>query len=372
MKTKNLLSPINLGDLKLKNRVFMAPTTRTRVTGDSVISPMASTYYAQRASAGLIISEVINIARGGEVGALMPGIYTDEQINAWKNVTEAVHAKDGVIFAQVGHSGRVSLPDFNDGQTPIAPSAVEFVGAVYRIDGAMVQPPVPRALELNEIHGIIQLYKQAAVHAKTAGFDGIELHACNAGLAEQFLHPESNIRTDEYGGSLENRARFILEVIDTLITVFGNDRVGIRLSPHDRLSQQLDPNPLETSVYLANELSKKGIGYLHILEPVVKNDPFLPFPEENPVTIHAIRENYKGLIIVNGGYSKETSNDAIAGGVADAVSFGRAFIANPDLPYRLKYDLELNAADGATFYGLGEEGYIDYPFISELLTAEAE
>jgi N-ethylmaleimide reductase len=371
MKTENLFSPIKLGDLQLKNRIFMGATTRTRCVGDdkSVISPMAISYYAQRASAGLLVTECINIAKGGEVGSIGPSIFTEEHIAAWKEVTDGVHAKGGVIFAQLSHFGRVSLPEFNEGITPIAPSAVAFVGQVYDHEGNMIQPPVPRALDIEGIKEVIGWFKRAALYSKAAGFDGIELHVCNGSLTEQFLHPTSNIREDEYGGSVENRARFTLETLDAFIEVFGKERVGIKVSPHNRLSQQHDPNPAETSEYLAKEIEKKGIAYINVLEPVIKDDPFLPFPEENPVTLNLFRDNYTGVLIVNGGYNKESGNQAIADNEGDAVSFSRAFISNPDLVYRLKHDLPLNEPDYNTFYGVSGKGYIDYPFVSEEVTA---
>jgi len=357
----DMTSPIRVGDLELKNRIFMAPMTRARIVGQSVISPMAETYYAQRASAGLIVSESLIVSKGGENGPLMPGIYTNEQINAWKKVTDAVHAKKGIIFAQINHNGRVSLPEFNDGKTPVAPSVVAFNSAVVSNSGERTNPPLPRALDTEEVKEIVRLYKQAAVNSKAAGFDGIELHAANAGLAEQFLHPVSNIREDEYGGSLVNRSRFILEIIDEFIDVFGNDRVGIRLSPHDRLSEQYDPDPVKTVAYLSAEFEKRQIAYIHLLEPATRNDPFLLFPEENPATLGIMRGIYNGAIIVNGGYSRETGNVAVYNGEADAVSFGRLFIANPDLPKRFQDQLLLNHANPATFYGTGEDGYLNYP-----------
>ena len=363
---KNLLTPIKVGDLLLKNRIFMGATTRTRVVGDSVISPMTPTYYAQRASSGLLVTECINIARGGEVGSIVPSIYSQEQIDAWAKVTEAVHENDGVIFAQLSHFGRVSLPEFNDGIIPIAPSAVGFKGEVYSHEGTMIQPPIPRALETSEVRDVIQWFKQAAVHSKEAGFDGVELHACNGSITEQFLHPESNIRTDEYGGSLENRSRFILEIIDAFIDVYGKDRVGIKVSPHNRLSQQNDPTPDLTSIYLAQEFEKRGIAYVTLLEPIIKDDPFLPFPEENPVTLHLYRQHYSGVLIVNGGYTKESGDKSIAENESDAVSFSRLYISNPDLVYRLEKDLPFNEPDYDTFYGVEEKGYLNYPFASEI------
>jgi N-ethylmaleimide reductase len=370
MEKKDLFSPLQLGDLRLKNRIFMAPMTRTRVDANDVLSPMAVTYYTQRAAAGLIISEAAYIAPGGKVRALQPGIFTQDQLEAWKKVTTAVHANNGHIFAQLAHSGRSAIPEYNGGVYPVAPSALAFDGGAHgTIEGKEQQPLIPRECTPDDIKALVLKYRKAAENAQQAGFDGVELHACNAGLVEQFLHPVSNIRTDEYGGSLENRARFLLEVIDELIAVYSKERVGIKLSPHDRLSDQKDPDPVATTTYLAQELNRRGIAYIDLLEPLDKFDPFIPYPEGDPETLDIVRKHFKGMLIANGGYDKDSGNEAIATETVDAVAYSRLFLANPDLPYRLKHDLPLNEPDRNTFYGNTEKGYLDYPFWNTSNTA---
>jgi len=366
MENKNLLSPLKLGDLILKNRIFMAPTTRTRVDAKDVLLPIAVSYYKQRATAGLIISEATYIAPGGKVRASQPGIFTSEQISAWKNVTDAVHAEGGVIFAQLSHSGRSAIPKYNAGLLPVGPSALAFDGGSHGTVGENAHEQlIPKELTYDGIKSIIQDYKLAAINAKEAGFDGVELHACNAGLVEQFLHPVSNIRTDEYGGILENRARFLLEAIDQLIAVFGKNKVGIKLSPHDRLSDQEDPDPIATTTFIAKEMTKRGIAYINLLEPLDKFDDFIPYPEGNPETLGIVRKFFNGVLIANGGYGRVSGNEAIENNRADAVAYSRLFVANPDLPYRFKHDLPLNLPDRSAFYGNTEEGYLDYPLWME-------
>ncbi len=361
MDTKNLLSPIKLGDLNLRNRIFMAPMTRTRVDHDDVLLPFVSEYYSQRASAGLIISEATYIAPGGKVRISQPGIFTNKQIEAWKKVTDAVHKKGGVIFAQLSHSGRSAIPEYNQGLHPVAPSALTFDSGTHgSADGKSDTALIPKALSLPEIGDLIEQFRQAAVNARAAGFDGVELHAGNAGLVEQFLHEVSNVRIDDYGGTIENRSKFLLQVIDALIGVFNKERVGLRLSPHDRLSDQHDPDPLATTTYVAREMNQRGIAYINVLEPHNKADAFIPYPEGNPETLANIRRLFKGVLIANGGYTLETGNKAVENRTADAIAYGRIFLANPDLPYRFKHNLPLNKPDMSTFYGYGEGGYLDY------------
>jgi len=369
MSKKNLHSPIVLGDMTLKNRIFMSPMTRTRVDENDVIFPIAAAYYSQRATAGLIISEATYILPGGKVRASQPGIFTKEQIAAWKKVIDAVHAKNGVIFAQLSHSGRSSIPEYNGGLYPVGPSALSFDSGAHGGGAGQDEPLIPKELTLDEIDVLIRAYHKAARNAKEAGFDGVELHAGNAGLVEQFLHAVSNIRTDEYGGSLENRMRFLLDVIDRLIAVYGKERVGLRLSPHDRLSDQMDPDPITTTTFIAKEMNKRGIAYINLLEPHNKFDPYIPYPEGNPETLATVRQFFKGVLVANGGYTLETGNAAVENNEADAIAYGRLFLANPDLPYRFKHNLPLNTPAGSTFYGKTEKGYIDYPFHeSALLT----
>lgn len=363
MDNKDLLSPVKLGDMTLKNRVIMSPMTRTRVDDEDVLLPIAVKYYSQRAGAGLIISEATYISPGGKVRTSQPGIFTKEQIAAWKKVTDAVHAEGGFIFAQLAHSGRSAIPAYNGGLPAVAPSALPFdSGSHGSVAGMAHDSPIPKALTFDEIKNLVLAYRQAAQNAKDAGFDGVELHAGNAGLVEQFLHAVSNIRTDQYGGSLENRTRFLLEVIDALVAVFGRYRVGLRLSPHDRLSDQYDPDPLATTTFIAGEMTKKGIAYIHLLEPYNKFDDYIPYPQGDPETLDNVRNFFNGVVIANGGYNKTSGNEAIRNDKADAIAFARLFLANPDLPDRFRHDLPLNQPDRSTFYGVSETGYTDYPF----------
>ncbi len=363
MSNPDLFSPVILGDLTLKNRIFMAPMTRTRVDENDVILPVAAGYYGQRAAAGLIISEATYIAPGGKVRASQPGIFTKVQIAAWKKVTDAVHEKGSVIFAQLSHSGRSAIPKFNGGLHPVAPSALSFnSGAHGSVVGKESEPLIPNALMLAEISQLIHAYGKAAENALLAGFDGVELHAGNAGLVEQFLDEVSNIRKDEYGGTLENRARFLLEAVDALIGVFGKGRVGLRLSPHDRMSDQYDPDPVATTSFIAREMNSRGIAYINLLEPHNKSDAFIPYPPNDPETIGHVRALFKGILVANGGYTLESGNHAVQNGQADAIAYGRSFLSNPDLPHRFQYGLTLNQPDFSTFYGRTETGYLDYPF----------
>ncbi|UOE50853.1 alkene reductase [Mucilaginibacter sp. SMC90] len=340
--------------------------TRNRVDQNDVIMNIAATYYSQRADAGLIISEATYVTPGGKVRTSQPGIFNNEQIKAWKNVTDAVHEKGGVMFAQLSHSGRSAIPEYNGGLHPVAPSSIAFNsgshGSISEKSGA---PVIPTALSVPEIRGLINAYRQAAENAKAAGFDGVELHAGNAGLVEQFLHAVSNIRTDEYGGSLERRAKFLLDVIDELIAVFGKSRVGLRLSPHDRLSDQYDADPIYTTTFIAREMDNRGIAYINVLEPYNKFDDYIPYPKDDPETLANIRAHFNGVLIANGGYHLSSGNIAIEDHLVDAIAFARLFLANPDLPYRFKHALPLNQPDPRTFYGNGAEGYLDYPYLAD-------
>jgi N-ethylmaleimide reductase len=296
MNHKSLFSPIVLGDLTLNNRVFMSPMARTRVAHNDVIMPIAATYYIQRTGAGLMISEAIYITPGGKVRTSQPGVFTAEQIAAWKKVTDAVHDKDGVLFAQLSHSGRSAIPEYNGSLPPVAPSALPFNSGPHgSISGKPLEPVIPKALTLPEIKSLIRAYHQVAKNAKSAGFDEVELHAGNAGLVEQFLHTVSNDRNDEYGGPLESRSKFLVEVIDQLIAVDGSERVGLRLSPHDRLSDQHDPDPIATTAYVADEMNRRGIAYINVLEPGNKFDDYIPYPQGDPDTLATIRAHFKGL-----------------------------------------------------------------------------
>ncbi|GAA3905100.1 alkene reductase [Halomonas cibimaris] len=367
MAHETLLQPVNLGSLTLPNRILMAPLTRAR-TPDSVPGALQQTYYGQRAGAGLIISEATNISPTARGYVYTPGIWTDEQEAGWKGVVDAVHAKGGRMALQLWHVGRVSHEMVQpDGQPPVAPSALKGEGAQCFVefdDGSAGRHPTstPRALETEEIAEVVDDYRQAAVRAKRAGFDMIEVHAANAYLLNQFLATGSNQRTDRYGGSLENRARFPLEVVDAVMEVFGADRVGVRLSPFIEIFGLTDDEPEAMAFYLAGQLSERGIAYLHINEPnwaggdITLTDDFR----------RGLRERFTGSLIFCGFYDAERSERIIDAGIADAVAIGRSYIANPDLVERFRQGAALNEPDPDTFYGGSAEGYTDYPFMTDL------
>ncbi|MRV70132.1 alkene reductase [Duganella sp. FT92W] len=346
----NLFEPLKIGDLTLNNRVIMAPLTRSRaVGGDRVPNALMAEYYVQRASAGLILSEATAVTPQGVGYADTPGIWSDEQVAGWKVVTDAVHAAGGKIFLQLWHVGRISDPSFLNGEAPVAPSAIAAAGHV-----SLLRPqrpyPVPRALALDEIPGIIAAYRKGAENAKLAGFDGVEIHGANGYLLDQFLQDGTNKRTDAYGGPIENRARLLLEVTDAAIEVWGAGRVGMHLAPRRDSHDMSDSNPAATFGYVARELGKRGIAFICARE-AVGDDSLGPL----------IKKEFGGIYIANEKMDKDTAERIIAAGEADAVAWGKAFIANPDLPRRLRDNAPLNAAKPETFYGGMAEGYIDYP-----------
>lgn len=358
----HLLSPLDAGSLTLPNRVFMAPLTRSRAgqPGD-VPTAMNAAYYAQRAGAGLIVSEATQISGQGQGYAWTPGIHTDAQEAGWKLVTDAVHAHGGRIAAQLWHVGRISHELVQPGgATPVAPSAIVAEGAkcfVVKADGTPGNVPtaMPRALETGEIAGIVADYANAAKRADRAGFDMVEVHAANGYLLHQFLSTNSNARKDAYGGALENRARIVLEVVDAVIAELGAGRVGVRLSPHFAAHGIADDEAEDSALYLAREFSRRGLAYLHIAEPDWAGGPKLSEPFR-----HALRGAFKGVLVFCGGYTAETADALIASGGADAVAFGRPYLANPDLVERFRVGAALNEPDQSTFYGGGEAGYTDY------------
>jgi N-ethylmaleimide reductase len=364
MPDTSLFTPLKLGSLSLPNRVIMAPLTRSR-TPDSVPGTLQQIYYGQRASAGLIISEATNISPTARGYVYTPGIWTDAQEAGWKGVVEAVHAKGGRIALQLWHVGRVSHEMVQpDGQQPVAPSALKAEGAECFVefeDGTAGPHPTstPRALETEEIPGIVEDYRQAAVRAKRAGFDMVEVHAANAYLLNQFLATGTNRRTDRYGGSIENRARFPLEVVDAVVEVFGPERVGIRLTPFIELFGLTDEEPEAMALYLADELNRRGLAYLHFNEPNWAGGD-ITFPEGFR---EQMRERFKGGLIYCGNYDAERAQARLDDNTADAVAFGRPFIANPDLPERFRVGAALNEPDPSTFYGGDATGYTDYPFL---------
>jgi N-ethylmaleimide reductase len=348
---RHIFLPYELGDLALANRLAMAPMTRSRAVDGNVPNPMAATYYLQRASAGLIVTEATQVSPQGVGYIRTPGIHSAEQIAAWKKVTDAVHGAGGKIFLQLWHVGRISHPDFHGGDLPVAPSAIAAQGTVFTAQGP--KPMVtPRALATSEIPGIVEQFRAGAENAKQAGFDGVELHGANGYLLDQFTRDGTNQRTDAYGGSVENRARLPLEVVDAVVGVWGPARVGYRVSPNAAFNSMADSDPVRTFSHLADALNWRGIGYLHVVDPATDGAKRI-----SPV----LRRIFDGAYIVNGGFDLAAANAAIARGEADLVALGTPFLANPDLPERFRRGVPLNAADQATFYMGEAKGYIDYP-----------
>src|SRR5690606_2880826 len=343
-----LFDPIKIGDLELHNRVIMAPLTRCRAEPGRVPGDLIAEYYAQRADAGLIISEATSVTPMGVGYPDTPGIWSAEQVQGWKKVTDAVHAKGGRILLQLWHVGHISDPIYLDGQLPVAPSAIKPAGHV-----SLVRPlkdyVTPRALETAEIPGIVEAYRQGAANAKAAGFDGVEIHAANGYLLDQFLQDSTNQRSDAYGGALENRARLLLEVTDACVGVWGAGRVGVHLAPRADAHDMGDSDRATTFGYVARELGKRGIAFLCTREHEA-DDSLTP----------QLKEAFGGVVIANERFDKAQANRWLAEGKADAVAFGVPFIANPDLPARLAADAPLNQADSSTFYASGPVGYLDY------------
>jgi N-ethylmaleimide reductase len=357
----DLFSPYQMGPFRLKNRIVMAPLTRSRAEARNVPSPMAVAYYGSRAGAALIITEATQVSAGAQGYVSTPGIYSSEQIEAWKKVTDAVHKDGGVIFMQLWHVGRISHPDFRGGELPVAPSAIGPRGLSTFTPEGMKPIPTPRALELDEIPGIVDEFRQAAKNAQAAGFDGVEVHGANGYLLDQFLQDCTNQRTDRYGGSVENRARLLLEVVDAVVGVVGRERVGVRLSPGGTFNDMLDCNPEEIFDHVVKRLGERKIVYLHLIEPA-QNSGEHPVPD---LSARHFRPLWPATLIVAGGYTLERARQVIKEGLADLVAFGQLFLANPDLPARFERSAPLNKPDPATFYTGGAKGYIDYPTLEE-------
>jgi len=354
----NLFDPVKLGAISMSNRIVMAPLTRNRAGEGGVPQPINATYYAQRASAGLIISEATPISAMAHGYPALPGIYTDAQVAGWKKVTEAVHAKGGKIVIQLWHVGRISHPSLLPNHAlPVAPSAIKPAGQAFTYQG-LVDYVEPRALEADELAGIVADYVHATQYALAAGFDGVEVHSANGYLLDQFLRDGSNQRTDNYGGSFENRARLLMEVTKAVVAVAGADRVGVRLSPVNPFNDMKDSNPQALFNYVTESLNQFNLAYLHVVEGGIHGGGIA-----DPFDFDAMRKLFKGAYIANLSYDKARGNAAIASGHADAVAYGVPFIANPDLVERFKADAPLNEADASTFYGGTEKGYTDYPFM---------
>ena len=355
-QTPGLFSPYTLGELQLPNRILMAPMTRNRAGRGNTPTGLMATYYEQRASAGLIVTEAAQVSPQGVGYPGTPGIHTDEQAAGWRRITDAVHKRGGKIFLQLWHVGRISHPSLQPGGAlPVAPSAIAAEGESFTLTG-MQKFVTPRALELHEIPGIVGDFAEGARRARTAGFDGVEIHGASGYLIDQFLRDGTNKRRDEYGGAVENRARFLREVTEAVVNVWGPERVGVRLSPLSPFNSMSDSDPHRTFSYAAEVVNELKVLYLHIVEPVTEK----PGPAGRVTPL--MRAKYRGPVIANGGYDLKSGNAAIAAGEAELVSYGVLFLANPDLPERFRRGATgLNAPQRATFYGGDHRGYTDYP-----------
>jgi N-ethylmaleimide reductase len=353
--TKALLTPVDLGALHLKNRVVLAPLTRSRAGAGNVPTELMAEYYTQRATGGLLISEATQVVPEGQGYPTTPGIHSDAQIEGWRRITDAVHAAGSKMVLQLWHVGRVSHPVFQPGgKLPVAPSAVACQGQIYGPDWKKIDHVTPRALELDELPDIVTAFAKGAENAKRAGFDGVEVHGANGYLLDQFLRDSANKRTDAYGGSVENRARLLIETMQAVIKVWGGpDRVGVRLSPHNPTNSMSDSNPRALFGHVAERLAPLKLAYIHVIEPVAT-------PKEQQL-LGLIKTQSRTKIIANNGYTPDAAEAAIASGAADAIAFGKLYLANPDLPRRIREAAPLNAWDQATFYGGSAKGYTDYP-----------
>jgi len=352
-----LLSPVSIGSLELPNRAVMAPLTRTRAPQHQPNALMAK-YYAQRASTGLLVTECTMVREGTSSFGDDPGIYSAQQIEGWKLTTEAVHQAGGRIFMQIWHAGRAAHPLLNDGKEAVAPSAIAIDDVTHTPEGKKPYT-VPRALTVEEIKEIVASFRQAAVNAKEAGFDGVEIHGANGYLIDQFLRESANQRTDQYGGSFENRSRFLREIIEAVTDVLGSERVGLRLSPLNSFNSMKESDPIAWTAYLSDMLNKYNLAYLHLMRA-----DFFGLQEADVVPV--AREHYQGHLMVNMGYTPQEADQVIKNKQADSVAFGTGILANPDFVERVKQGAEFNEPDQTTFYTPGEEGYTDYPFMKDV------
>lgn len=357
-----LLEQITLGKQSLKNKMVMSAMTRNRADLNGIVGNMTVEYYTQRASAGLILTEGINISEQALGSPLTPGLFTQEQIEAWKKVTKSVHEKGGIIFAQLWHTGRVGHSIDRNGVLPVAPSAIAITGMQHFTSQGLKDFETPHELTLTEIKQIIKDYGQAAKNAIEAGFDGVELHGANGYLPNQFLAESSNQRTDEYGGSIENRSRFVLEVMQELINAVGGDNVGVKISPLHPYAGIVSDDPIATFTHLINELNKMNFAFVELM----KRGPMFPllphYPNDDEIELFG--KLSKNTLIANSAYDKDTAEAELQKGIAKLISFGAKFLANPDLPKRFELGAELNQADRNTMFGGGEKGYTDYPFLA--------
>lgn len=365
-----LFQPLSVGRYEVPHRIALAPLTRSRSRQPGNIpTTLNACYYAQRASAALSITEATQVSQQGQGYAWTPGIHTREQVAGWREVTEVVHRTGGRIFLQLWHVGRISHPSLQpDGMLPVAPSAIAPTGEAFIEDengeGALVPFVAPRSLQTVEIPYVVQQFVLGAKNAMSAGFDGVEVHAANGYLLDQFLSSTTNHRTDEYGGSTENRARLLLEVVQAVSDVWGPDRVGVRISPLGEFNDMGDANPEETFGYVVSRLNELGLAYLHVVRPRIRQDAPWDDPEAQAM-MRLVRDRYQSTLIVAGGFSREEAEEWVQAGKADLIAFGRKFLANPDLPHRLRIGAPLNADDPTTYYGGGAVGYTDYPTLEQ-------
>lgn len=356
MSASKLFEPYKLGPITLSNRITMAPLTRNRAVAGMVPNPLAIEYYGQRASAGLLITEASQVSQQGQGYQDTPGIFTKDQVAGWRKITDRVHDKGGHIVIQLWHVGRISHVSLQpNGDAPVAPSAIPAKTKTF-VGGTFADVSAPRALELSEIPGIIDDFKKAAANAREAGFDGVEIHGANGYLLDQFARDGSNKRTDAYGGSIENRARLMLEIAKAVTNEIGADRTGIRISPVTPANDITDSNPQALFDYIVDHLNTLNLVYLHVIEGATGG------PRDNaPFDYASLRKRFKGAYMANNGYDLALANKVIDSGAADLIAFGKPFISNPDLVERLKIGASLNDFDKNTFYGGGEKGYTDYP-----------
>ena len=360
--TANLFTPLDVGPYRLRNRIVMAPLTRSRAADGNVPHDLNTLYYAQRASAGLIISEATQVVPEGQGYISTPGVHSAAQIDGWRRVTDAVHAAGGLIFLQLWHVGRISHVDFQPGgAAPVAPSAIAAAGKTYTQNG-FVDLSMPRALALDELPGVVAGFRTGAANAMAAGFDGVEVHGANGYLLDQFLRDGANRRDDAYGGSIDHRTRLLLEVVDAVATEVGADRVGVRISPENTFNDITDSDPVALFMAVAQGLSGKGLAYLHVIEGNMAAGPDAP---KSTFDYRALKAAFGGVYLANFNFDQARADAAIANGDADMVAFGKLFLANPDLVTRFMLDAPMNPPDDKTFYGGDSHGYTDYPMLSK-------
>ncbi len=349
----SLFNPLKLGALTLPNRIIMAPLTRSRADDGHVPSDLMAEYYAQRATAGLIVAEATMVMEGNSAFWREPGIYSDAQVAGWRKITDAVHAKGGLIFLQLWHGGRATHPLLNNGQQPVAPSAIAIEGDEVHTPEGKKPYVIPRELRDDELPGIVEGFRNAAQNARAAGFDGVEVHGANGYLLDEFLRDGANKRTGDYGGPIENRARLLLEATDAAISVWGADRVGVRISPLNSFNSMSDSDPVGVTSYVAAQLAKRGVAYLHLMRADF-------FGVQQGDVVSPARAAFPGVLIGNMGYSPSDAAESVAAGMLDAVAFGHHYVSNPDLVERVRIGAAFAEPDAATFYSQGPAGYTDY------------